>query len=101
VALEKAGVTPAIDTNEPDVRALLTKIAAGELDAGISYVTDVLSADGTVDGVDIPEQVNVIAAYPIAALANGPNPEGATAFVAFVISEEGQAILASYGFSSP
>jgi molybdate transport system substrate-binding protein len=101
VALEKAGVTPAIDTNEPDVRALLAKIAAGELDAGISYVTDVLSAAGTVDGVDIPEQVNVIAAYPIAALANGPNPEGATAFVAFVISEEGQAILASYGFSSP
>ena len=42
-ALENAGVTPSIDTNEPDVRALLTKIAADELDAGIVYVTDVLS----------------------------------------------------------
>ncbi len=46
-ALENAGVIPSIDTNEPDVRALLTKIEAGELDAGITYVTDVLSASGT------------------------------------------------------
>ena len=41
-ALANAGVTPSIDTNEPDVRALLTKIEAGELDAGIVYQTDVL-----------------------------------------------------------
>ena len=100
-ALAKAGVTPAVDTNEPDVRALLTKIEAGELDAGLTYVTDVLSAAGGVEGVDIPESVNVIAAYPIASLANGPNPEGAAGFVAFVLSAQGQAIMASYGFSSP
>jgi len=100
-ALANAGVTAAIDTNEPDVRALLTKIEAGELDAGITYVTDVLSAGGAVAGVVIPDDVNVVAAYPIVTLTSAPNPDGAAAFVAFVLSEPGQAILASYGFTSP
>ena len=100
-ALENAGVIPSIDTNEPDVRALLTKIEAGELDAGITYVTDVLSASGTVEGVDIPAEVNVVAEYPIATLTGAPNPDAAAAWVEFVLSEEGQAILTSYGFTSP
>lgn len=100
-ALDNAGVTPSIDTNEPDVRALLTKVEAGELDAGITYVTDVMSAGGSVEGVDIPEDVNVVADYPIVALVNAPNPDAATAFVDFVLSAEGQAILTGYGFSSP
>jgi molybdate transport system substrate-binding protein len=100
-ALASAGVTPSIDTNEPDVRALLTKIEAGELDAGITYVTDVMSTDGAVEGVDIPEESNVVAEYPIAVLAGAPNPDAAAAFVEFVLSEEGQAILTAYGFASP
>ncbi|MGF1599203.1 MAG: molybdate ABC transporter substrate-binding protein [Acidimicrobiales bacterium] len=100
-ALANAGVEPSIDTNEPDVRALLTKIEADELDAGIVYVTDVTAAGDLVEGIDIPEDANVVAAYPIAGLAEAPNPEGAEAFVAFVLSDEGQAILGAYGFSSP
>ena len=100
-ALENAGVIPSIDTNEPDVRALLTKIEAGELDAGITYVTDVLAASGSVEGLEIPAEVNVVAEYPIAALTGAPNPDAASAWVEFVLSEEGQAILTSYGFTSP
>jgi molybdate transport system substrate-binding protein len=100
-ALEKAGVTPAIDTNEPDVRALLTKVEAGELDAGIVYVTDVLATDGGVLSVEIPDEFNVIAEYAIAALTDAPNPEAAAEFVAFVLSADGQAILNTYGFLSP
>lgn len=100
-ALESAGVTPSIDTNEPDVRALLTKIEAGELDAGITYVTDVLSTAGAVEGIDIPVEVNVVAEYPIAALANAPHPEAASAFMDFVLSDEGQAILTGHGFTAP
>jgi molybdate transport system substrate-binding protein len=101
-ALENAGVIPSLDTNEPDVRALLTKIENDELDAGIVYVTDVLSSPpGEVEGIDIPAEVNVVAEYPIAALASAPNPEAAAAWVEFVLSDEGQAILTSYGFTSP
>ena len=100
-ALASAGVTPSIDTNEPDVRALLAKIEAGELDAGITYVTDLLSTEGSVEGIDIPDENNVVAEYPIAALADGPNPDAAATFVEFVLAEEGQAILTSHGFPSP
>ena len=100
-ALAKAGVIPSVDTNEPDVRALLTKIEAGELDAGITYVTDVLSASGSVEGLEIPPEVNIVAESPIATLAGAPNPDAAAAWVEFVLSEEGQAILTRYGFMSP
>lgn len=99
-ALAQAGVTPSIDTNEPDVRALLTKIAAGELDAGITYVTDVSATAGGVEGIDIPEDQNVVAAYQVAVMAGAPNPAAAEAFVAFVRSEAGRRILTAYGFES-
>ena len=100
-ALDNAGVTPSIDSNEPDVRALLTKIEAGELDAGIVYVTDVISMEGGVEGVEIPENQNVVAEYSIAILVAAPNAEAAAAFVSFVMSDAGQGIMGEYGFIAP
>jgi molybdate transport system substrate-binding protein len=100
-ALANAGVTPSIDTNEPDVRSLLTKVEAGDLDAGIVYVTDVMAAGDIVEGVDVPADDNVVATYPIAALTDAANPDTADAFVEFVLSDEGQDILQSYGFDAP
>lgn len=97
-ALGKAGVDASIDTNEPDVRSLLTKIEEGELDAGIVYRTDVLAAGGRLEGIDIPDEHNVIATYPIAALADAGNMEIAAAFLAHVLSAEGQTILERFGF---
>jgi molybdate transport system substrate-binding protein len=100
-ALANAQVNPSVDTNEPDVRALLTKVEAGELDAGIVYVTDVMAAGDAVEGIEIPADVNVTATYPIAALSDAGNAEVAAAFVEFVLSDDGQEILESYGFGSP
>lgn len=99
-ALAAAGIDPAVDTNEPDVRSLLTKIEAGELDAGITYVTDVVSSEGSVEGIDIPENVNVVADYPIAVLSDATSPEIADEFVGFLLSAEGQKLLSGFGFSS-
>lgn len=95
VALADANVEPAVDSDEPDVRALLTKIEAGELDAGIVYATDVLGAD--VGGIPL----DVATEYPIAALIDAPNPRGAADFLTFVLSDVGQAILQSHGFGTP
>lgn len=100
-ALAKAGVTAAVDSNEPDVRALLTKVEAGELDAAITYATDIVSTHGEVEGIHIPEEFNVEADYPIAVLSNAMNPDGAEGFVAFVLSGEGSEIMAGYGFATP
>jgi molybdate transport system substrate-binding protein len=99
--LALAGIEAAIDSDEPDVRALLTKIAEGELDAGITYVTDIVASSGDVEGIAIPDEHNVVAEYPIATVSSGANPDFAGAFVEFVITETGQSILRDHGFASP
>jgi len=99
--LVEAGVDVSVDTNEPDVRSLLSKIEAGELDVGITYVTDVISTDGAVEGLDIPEELNVVAAYPIVALEGAGDADLAEAFIEFVLSSDGQEVIGEFGFSSP
>lgn len=98
-ALERAGVAPDVDTNEPNVRALLTKIELGDLDAGIVYVTDVIARP--VDSVAVSDDDNEVATYPIAALAGSRDEALAADFVSFVLSSEGAEILANLGFGIP
>jgi molybdate transport system substrate-binding protein len=100
-ALTNAGVTPSIDTTAPDVRSLLTQVEAGELDGGIVYVTDVMSAGDQVTGVEIPEDQNVIATYPIAPVAASSHADVAAAFIAYLLSDAGQQTMAGYGFLAP
>ena len=100
-ALANAGITPAIDTNEPDVRSLLAKVETGELDLGLVYRTDVLAAGDAVEGIDIPAEDNVVAAYPITVLRRSREGDVAEAFLSFLRSDEGQAIMASHGFERP
>jgi molybdate transport system substrate-binding protein len=73
----------------------------GEADAGIVYVTDVIASAGKVEGIPIPPDQNVPAAYPIASLSNAPNSQAAGAFVEFVLSPDGQNTLSSHGFNTP
>lgn len=96
-----AGVTPSIDTEEAKVTDVVAKIASGELDAGIVYVTDVIANDDEVDGVEIPAEFNVDAVYPIATVAEAPAAVPAAAFVDYVLSDEGRTVLAGYGFLPP
>lgn len=96
-----AGVTVAPRSFEANVRAVVSKVALGEADAGIVYRTDVIAAAGAADGVAIPATINIVADYPIAVTAEADNPDGARAFVDFVRSPLGQAVLADHGFGSP
>jgi molybdate transport system substrate-binding protein len=100
-ALAKAGVTARPVSQEVDVRAVLNKVALGEADAGIVYVTDVISAGARVSGVDIPESAQVVALYPAAVLRDAKSPDEARAFVGYLVSPEGRTLLASFGFSPP
>ncbi|MBK9386329.1 MAG: molybdate ABC transporter substrate-binding protein [Planctomycetes bacterium] len=97
--LQKAGVELRSCSDEPSVSALVTKIAFGELDAGLVYATDVRRSD--VTELPIPDEWNVVATYPLAVSSTGADSEGGRAFVAFVLSAEGQAILARHGFLRP
>ena len=95
----KITVTPV--SQEADVKAVLTKVSLGEVDAGIVYLTDVKSAGDKVKGIKIPADVNASTTYPIAALTKAANPTAAQAFVDYVLSPEGMAVLEAGGFASP
>ncbi len=99
--LAKAGIEVKPKTLEPSVSAIVNKVALREIDAGIVYVTDVAIDEYRVDGVAIPDDQNVIATYPIAALSNTKNNVTAAGFVSFVQSPAAQAILAKYKFLPP
>lgn len=100
-SLARAGVKVTPASQELDVRSVLNKVALGEADAGIVYVTDVLSAGTRVSGVEIPEQHQVVARYPIAVVSGAKNAALARKFVDYLVSEEGQLLLAGFGFSRP
>jgi len=84
-------------SEEEDVRDALAKVALGEADAGIVYVSDAAAAGDQISVIDIPDEVNVIATYPVAVLAEGDQALG-SAFVAYLLSDEGQALLERFGF---
>jgi molybdate transport system substrate-binding protein len=98
---EAAGVTPEPDTYEEDVRAALTKVEIGEVDAALVYASDVVSAGDQVEGVAFPQAEDAVNRYPICVLADAPNAEAARAFVELVQSEQGQQALADAGFRAP
>jgi molybdate transport system substrate-binding protein len=100
-ALAQAHVTVQPTSLEPSVTGILTKVQGGTADAGIVYRTDVVSAGSGVTGVAIPAAQNVVASYSIAVLKNPVNPAAAQAFVQFVMSSQGQAILQSSGLLPP
>ncbi len=97
-ALLRAGVKVTPKSEETDVKSVISKIELGEADAGIVYTTDVKAAGAKVAGVQIPDQYNVVAAYPITLVKGTHESDAANAFIAFVLSSDGQSILASFGF---
>jgi len=99
LAFQAAGITPAPDTLEQDVRAALTKVELGAVDAALVYRTDVLVAGDAVEGIDFAGASEVPAEYSVVALSGAPNSPAAAAFAAFVLGDEAQRILAAAGFT--
>jgi molybdate transport system substrate-binding protein len=92
-----ARVAANVVSEDEDVRDVLAKVELGEADAGIVYVSDAAIGGDEVQLIAIPDEVNIVATYPVAAVAGGDEPLAA-AFIAYLLSAEGQAILAEYGF---
>ena len=95
----KEAVIANLVSYEENVRAVLTKVSLDEADAGIVYTSDVGAAADEVVQIEIPDNLNTIANYPIAPLHDTPNREMAQQFVDFVLSPAGQEVLAKYGFT--
>ena len=107
----KTAVTANVVSYEVNVKAVLTKVRLGEADAGIVYISDVkvlppgdfteIASPPEALPIPIPEALNVTASYPIAVLDGAAYPELAAEFMAYVLSPDGQAVLAQYGFLPP
>ncbi len=98
--LDTAQVNVSADSEEQDVRAVVTRVATGEADAGIVYESDAM-ASPSVDIVPIPEEFNVDARYPIAVITGSEDEELAQEFVSLVVSDAGTQVLLDHGFRKP
>ena len=100
-ALDAAGVDVTPASEEQNVKAVLTKVASGDADAGLVYATDVNSSGGDVEGVDFPEAAQAVNTYPIAVISESASKAAAQAFIDLVTSDAGQQVLAAVGFGKP
>lgn len=97
---EAAGLEPKPDTREADVKAVLTKVEAGEVDAALVYRTDALAAEDTVESIAFDEAENAINDYLISALKESDEAELAADWVEFVQTDEAQDVFVAAGFES-
>ena len=89
-------------SEEPNVRQVALKVQLGEADAAVVYSSDVTpTLRPSVRVIALPTRFNQSASYPIGTLQSSAQPEAAQAFVKFVLSREGQAILKKWGFLKP
>ncbi|WP_455354126.1 molybdate ABC transporter substrate-binding protein [Streptomyces sp. SYSU K217416] len=88
-------------SQEPNVRAVLSKVELGEADAGLVYRTDAATVTDKVDAVEIPDAQNAIAEYPAATLKTSKNSAAAEAFVTWLSSPEAQKIFQDADFQQP
>ncbi|MEV4057207.1 molybdate ABC transporter substrate-binding protein [Amycolatopsis sp. NPDC049688] len=91
------GVTLKPKSEEQDVKQVLNKVASGDADAGLVYVTDTTSSAGKVEKVDFPEATQAINSYPIAVVKGGQSAL-AKEFDDFVLGAEGKTELTKVGF---
>lgn len=100
--LAKNSLTIIPVTKEVDVRSVVGKVIADQVDAGIVYSTDVKAFPDDLTGVSIPMANNVVTNYPIATVNDSRNAQAAKAFVDYVrYSSSAQRILRAWGFSKP
>ena len=96
--LSNAGISVTPKSQEDNVKGVVIKVAAGEVDAVIGYVTDAIAARDSTDAVRIPDENNVINAYPVAVPRTAQNDYLGRVFILFLFSPLGQNILALHGF---
>jgi molybdate transport system substrate-binding protein len=100
-AMDAAGVKITPVTEEQDVKAALSKVKLGEVDAALVYRTDAKAASSEVDAIEFPESSEAINEYPIVTLKSSTSPTAAAAFVAFVQTEPAMKVLTDAGFQKP
>lgn len=96
----KKNVLANVISQETNVNYVVTKVALGEADVGFAYVSDITEdLSSKVEKVNIPDEYNIIAEYPIGVLKDSKHPAESEKFIALATSDAGKAILEKYGFA--
>jgi molybdate transport system substrate-binding protein len=95
----KTQVLARVVSKENDVKQVVAKVSLGEADAGVVYTTDAQAAIDKLVTIEIPDQFNAIAVYPIAVAKTSANAPLAQKFIDYVLSADGQAVMKKYGFA--
>jgi molybdate transport system substrate-binding protein len=86
-------------SQESNVKQVVAKVQLGEADAGVCYLSDISpSVIKDLTTLEIPDQFNTLATYPISVLKSASNPAAAKVFLDYVLGEKGQAILKANNF---
>jgi molybdate transport system substrate-binding protein len=96
----KEKVLANVVSNEDNVKQVVAKVQLGEADAGIVYTSDAVAAPD-LKTIEIPNELNVIAEYPIAPLTDSVNADLAPVFINYILSSDGQSVLQKWGFAPP
>jgi molybdate transport system substrate-binding protein len=99
--LRKMGLSSVLSkvvSQETDVRAVTSKVALGQADAGFVYVTDARAVAGRVKLVRIPAWAQPRVRYEIAVVSNSTRRAAAHAWIKALLSARGQTALKGYGF---
>ena len=96
----KTKVLANVISQETNVNYVVTKVALGEADVGFAYVSDITkNLTSKVDKIDIPDEYNVVAQYPMGVLLESKYPVESQEFISRVLSDKGKAVLEKYGFA--
>ena len=96
----KTKVLANVISQETNVNYVVTKVALGEADVGFAYVSDITEdLTSKVDKIDIPDEYNVVAQYPMGVLLESKYPVESQEFISRVLSDKGKAVLEKYGFA--
>jgi len=96
----KTKVMANVISQETNVNYVVTKVALGEADVGFAYVSDITkNLTSKVDKIDIPDEYNVVAQYPMGVLLESKYPVESQEFISRVLSDKGKAVLEKYGFA--
>ena len=96
----KTKVLANVISQETNVNYVVTKVVLGEADVGFAYVSDITkNLTSKVDKIDIPDEYNVVAQYPMGILLESKYPLQSQEFMSLVLSDKGKAVLERYGFA--
>lgn len=97
----KAGLTVRSSAKVISARAVLSRVRAGQADAGVVFVTDLRPAGIAVSSVPIPAAQNVTGAFPAAAVRGRDHEEAAHAFISWLTGPAAQRVFHKHGFTTP